>query len=49
METIDRKVFVLKRMEILTGSYSLEEYPEFYSFIKAMKNIDTGKLVIKPI
>ena len=49
VKTRFNKVYVLKKMEIHTGSYSLEEYPEFYSFIKAMKNIDTKKLVIKPI
>jgi len=46
--TMNDKVYVFKKMEIFPGSYSLEEYPGFYSFIKSMKNIDTKKLVIKP-
>ena len=49
VKTRNHKVYVLKKMEILSGSYSLEDYPEFYSFIKAMKNIDTKKMVVKPI
>ena len=49
MTTHNSNVYVSKRMEVFAGSYSLKEYPEFYSFIKAMKNIDTKKILIKPL
>jgi len=43
------KIVVTKRFELFPGSYTIPEYPEFYNFIKSIKNIDEKRIIIKPV
>ena len=43
------KVYVIKRFELLSGSYSIKQYPAFYAFIQSVKDMDKKKIIIKPI
>lgn len=43
------KIMIAKRFELFSGSYSLEQYPDFYSFIQSVKDVDRKKIIIKPI
>ena len=46
---IDGKVMIFKKFELFSGSYSIGQYPEFYSFIQSVKDLDRKKIIIKPI
>ncbi len=46
---IDGKITIFKRFELFSGSYSIGQYPEFYSFIQSVKDLDRKKIIIKPI
>jgi len=43
------KIIVNKKFELFSGIYSLEQYPEFYQFIKNVKDVDRNKIIIKPL
>lgn len=43
------RIYVIKTFELYSGSYTLEQYPEFYSFIQSIKDIDKKKIIIKPV
>ncbi len=42
------KIQEIKRFNLFSASYSLEQYPEFYAFIKSVKDIDRMKIILKP-
>lgn len=46
--TLNRSIQIIKKFELFSAIISKDEYPEFYNFIKAVKDIDTKKLIIKP-
>jgi hypothetical protein len=46
---IKGKVYITKRFELFSGSYSLKQYPDFYAFIQSVKDMDKKKIIIKPI
>ena len=48
LNVVNRKIYVTKRFELFHGSYTLEQYPDFYAFIKSVKDIDRMKIIIKP-
>jgi hypothetical protein len=43
------KISFIKKFELFSGSYSLDQYPDFYSFIQTIKDIDQKKIIIKPL
>jgi hypothetical protein len=43
------KVVVIKRFELFPETYSLEQYPDIYSFIQSVKDVERRKIIIKPI
>lgn len=43
------KICFIKKFELYSGSYTNEQYPEFYSFIQSVKDIDKKKIIIKPV
>lgn len=47
LNTINDKIYVIKHFELYSASYSIVEYPEFYSFIKSVNEIDRMNLVLK--
>ena len=49
LNVIDGKILINKRFELFSGSYSLKQYPDFYSFIQSVKDIEGKKIIIKPI
>lgn len=49
IEALGDKIMVIRRFELHSGSYTLEQYPDFYTFIKSVKEVDEKKLIIKPI
>ena len=49
LRVLDRKVMVTKRFELFPGSYSIEQYPDFYAFIQSVKVSEGKKIIIKPI
>lgn len=48
MNVLNSKVYIIKRFELYAGSYSTEQYPNFYSFIKSVKDKDQMNLVFTP-
>ena len=46
---INKKIYVIKSFELFSGSYSLEQYPDFYSFLQSVKVTDRKKIIIKAI
>jgi len=48
-KVIDGKIKIAKRFELFSGSYSLEQYSDFYTFIKSINDIDRKKIIIKHI
>ena len=43
------KIYAVKSFELFSGTYSLEQYSEFYNFIKSIKDVDRKKIIIKPL
>jgi hypothetical protein len=43
------KIVVVKKIELFSGSYSVEQYIDLYSFIQSVKDVDRRKIIIKPI
>ena len=43
------KIYFIKKFELYAGSYTLEQYPDFYSFIQSVKDNDKKKIIIKPV
>ena len=43
------RICAIKRFDLFPGTYSLEQYPEFYSFIQSVKEKEKVNLIIKPI
>jgi len=43
------KIIVLRKFELYAGTYSTGKYPDFYHFIRSVKEADAQKLVIKPV
>lgn len=43
------KILVTKKFELFPKSYSIEQYSDFYSFIKSVKEFEGRKIIIKPI
>ena len=42
------KIVVTKRFELFSGSYSIEQYADLYSFIQSVKDSDKRKIIFKP-
>jgi len=42
------KIVIIKRFELFSGHYSLEQYSDLYSFIQSVKDVDRRKIIIKP-
>lgn len=49
LKVIDGKIMIIKSFELFSGTYSLKQYPDFYSFIQSVKEIEENKIIIKPI
>ena len=49
LKVMDGKLFAIKSFELYPATYTLEQYPEFYKFIKSVKDIDEKKIIIKPL
>ena len=49
VNTLNGQIQVYKTFELYQGSYSIEQYPEFYAFINAVKTADKKKFVLKPV
>lgn len=49
LKVIDGKIMIIKNFELFSGTYSLKQYPDFYSFIQSVKDIEGKKIIIKPI
>ena len=49
VNTLNGQIQVYKKFELYQGSYSTEQYPEFYAFINAVQTADKKKFVIKPV
>jgi hypothetical protein len=47
LSTINDKIYAIKHFELYSASYSNEQYPEFYSFIKSVNEIDRMNLVLR--
>jgi len=47
LNTKNDKIYAIKYFELYSASYSTAEYPEFYSFIKSVNEIDRMNLVLK--
>ena len=48
VDALEGKIIVIKSFELPSGNYSNEQYPDFYKFIKSVKEFDSRKLIIKP-
>lgn len=47
--TVDNdKIIITKRFELFSGSYSVEQYSDLYSFIQSVKDNDRKIIVFKP-
>lgn len=49
MNLVDGKIYAIKSFELYSGSYSTDQYADFYSFIKSAIEIDRMNIVIKPL
>ncbi|BBE17118.1 hypothetical protein AQPE_1267 [Aquipluma nitroreducens] len=47
LNIINGKIYAIKHFELYSASYSIAEYPDFYSFIKSVNEIDRMNLVLK--
>jgi len=43
-----KKIIVLRKFEVYTGNYITVEYPDFYNFIRSVREADVKKIVIRP-
>jgi hypothetical protein len=43
------KLYITKKIELFSGSYSIEQYPAFYAFIQSIKNIERRSILFKSI
>ena len=48
LNLIEGKIYVIKWFELYSGSYSSQQYADFYSFIKSSTEIDRMNIVFKP-
>ncbi|MBC8005722.1 MAG: DUF3857 domain-containing protein [Verrucomicrobia bacterium] len=48
LNTVNGKIQIVKQVELYPGTYSKEQYPEFYSFIKDIIKKEQLTLVLKP-
>ena len=46
---LNRTIRIIKKIELFSGSISMTQYPEFYGFIKSIKDVDTKEIVLKPL
>jgi len=49
LNVINGKIMITKKFELFLGTYSLKQYPDFYSFLQSVKDIEEKKIIIKPI
>lgn len=49
MKVSNGNIQVVKYFELFHGSYAPEQYPEFYAFIKSVKDLSKRKIIIKPV
>lgn len=47
LNTRNNQIYAIKHFELYSASYSTEQYPEFYSFIKLVNEIDRMNLVLR--
>lgn len=48
IKVLDGKIQEIQRFDLFSASYSLEQYPEFYAFIKSVEDIDRMKIILRP-
>ena len=48
LKFVEGKLYAIKSFELYPASYTIEQYPDFYKFIKSVKDVDEKKIIIKP-